>query len=375
MERAVNACGLTDFGEDHFLEPLHLLGEELDQLAEMHPLGRWLLRRYVGHFLINRLLITETLKKQPEILREEIAPPLIIIGLPRTGTSHLMNMMSRDHAHRTLSYWEGNDPAPPPNPRRMKWHWRRIKSAFEIHTANYLIPALQATHKLRLDGPEECILLLSNSFRSQIFSVQFNTPRYTAWLDQCDHTPAYIEHKQQLQILQSAIKRDRWLLKAPNHMIGIEGLLKVYPDAMIVQTHRDLGKAIPSICNLCLNTRAIAVSEQRPADIGRQMLDQLAPAMRRFMTVRDRAPEGQFYDVMYDDIIADPIGTIKGIYDHFDLPLSFDTSQHMRHELARNPKNKHGAHAYHMETFNLSRDIINDRFDDYLQRYDLPIAV
>ena len=367
MERTSRALGLTDFGDSHFLEPLRIFTEDMEKDTTYHQMGRWFHTIYTSNILKNRLLLADAWKKSPEVLNIDVGRPLIIIGLPRTGTSHLVNLLACDKSHRTLSFWEINRPAPAPNPKTYKRDIRRISGWFVIQIANYLAPNLKSAHELRLDGPEECILLLANSFRSQFFVVEYNVPNYLDWYTHdCDHRPAYREHKKQLQLLQSGIAKERWLLKAPTHLVGIEGLLETYPDAMIVQTHRSVDKILPSICSLALATRGLGLKTIDPALIGQQMLDHLAPSMARFMKAREKAKPGQFLDIMYHDLIRDPLAVVKQIYSHFGLPLSEETQIDIRRELNQSPKHKHGAHRYTLDQFNLSRNVIEDRFADYL---------
>lgn len=239
-----------------------------------------------------------------------------------------------------------------------------------IQLANYLVPSLRSVHNLRLDGPEECILLLANSFRSHYFIVEYSAPTYLEWLKTCDYRPAYLEHKQQLQILQSGIARKRWLLKAPCHMDGIEGLLDVYPDAMIVHTHRDPLKALPSICSLALATRSVGLNQIDQYAVGQEMTEHLACAMDNYMKIREeRGKPGQFLDIMYDDLVDNPMSVVRQIYDHFSLDLTPSALAPMEEELQRSPRNKHGSHHYTLEQFGLDAAVLRERFGPYMSRY------
>ena len=370
METASRKLNLTDFGDPSFLEPFRIVTHDILQDQNFHRIGRWFHRKIMLNFLMNRLQLVEAFKTKPALSDIDVGRPLIIIGLPRTGTSHLMNVLSQDPDHRTLSFWEISEPAPAPNEKTLWRDSRRYYYGMVIQLANYLVPALRSVHNLRLDGPEECILLLANSFRSHYFVVEYSLPTYLEWLKTCDYRPAYQEHKQQLQLLQSGIARKRWLLKAPSHMDGIEGLLDVYPDAMIIHTHRDPLKALPSICSLALATRSIGVNQIDQHVVGREMTDHLADAMDNYMKVRDaRAKPGQFLDIMYEDLVADPMAVVTGIYTHFGLELTPQAQSLMTDELNSNPRNKHGAHRYTLEQFGLSADTLRRRFAPYLDRF------
>lgn len=370
METASRKLGLSDFGDPAFLEPFRLVIQDILNDPNYHRIGTWFHRKIMLNFLMNRLRIAEAFKKQPELSRIDVGRPLIIIGLPRTGTSHLMNVLSQDPDHRTLSFWEISEPVPAPNENALWRDPRRYYYAMVIQLANYLVPPLRSVHNLRLDGPEECILLLANSFRSHYFIVEYSAPTYLEWLKTCDYRPAYREHKQQLQILQSGIARKRWLLKAPSHMDGIEGLLDVYPDAMIIHTHRDPLKALPSICSLALSTRSIGVNQIDQHTVGREMTEHLADATDNYMKVRDaRGKPGQFLDVMYEDLVADPMAVVRRIYNHFGLNLTDTAQAQMVNELRNNPRNKHGKHRYTLEQFGLDPEKLRERFGPYMTKY------
>ena len=370
MEKASRKLGLTDFGDPSFLEPFKIVTQDILRDQNFHRIGRWFHHKIMMNFLMNRLQLAEAFTSKPQLAQIDVGRPLIIIGLPRTGTSHLMNVLSQDPDNRTLSFWEISEPAPAPNEDTLWRDPRRYYYGMVIQLANYLVPDLRSVHNLRLDGPEECILLLANSFRSHYFVVEYSVPTYLEWLKTCDYRPAYLEHKQQLQLLQSGIARKRWLLKAPSHMDGIEGLLDVYPDAMIVHTHRDPLKALPSICSLALATRSIGVNQIDQNIVGREMTDHLGHAMDNYMDIRERRGKpGQFLDIMYEDLVANPIGVVQSIYKHFNLNLTPAAQAHMTEELSGNPRNKHGAHRYTLEQFGLDARALHDRFGPYMDRY------
>jgi len=370
METASRKLGLTDFGDPSFLEPFRLVIEDILRDPHYHRIGTWFHRKIMLTFLMNRLRVAETFRRQPELSQIDVGRPLIIIGLPRTGTSHLMNILSQDPDHRTLSFWEISEPVPAPHEDALWRDPRRYYYAVVLQLANYLVPALRSVHNVRLDGPEECILLLANSFRSHFFIVEYSAPAYLEWLKTCDYRPAYLEHKQQLQILQSGIARKRWLLKAPSHMDGIEGLLDVYPDAMIIHTHRDPLKALPSICSLALATRSVGLNQIDQHDVGREMTEHLACAMDNYIKVRDeRGKPGQFLDIMYEDLVDSPLDVVRQIYDHFGLDLTESALAPMEQELSSNPRNKHGSHNYTLEQFGLDADALRERFGPYMARF------
>lgn len=264
---AKRMTGLKDFGDPFFEEPLRLLLADINDDADLHEAGRFMHWYFLSGFLRNRLRMVDAWKRHPETLSETIRPPLIILGLPRTATTRLFNILSGAPNHRTLTLWEAVAPVCPKSEGTLPLHTRRLKARTMLRSIDYLAPEFKSIHELLLEGPEECIHLLGNSFASWIFPVEYNAPRYTAWFDRVDHTHAYEEFKAQLQLLQTQGPTDRWLLKSPHHIFGIEALLKVFPDAMIVQTHRDPAKVVPSCCSLAQTTRGIASARDRKTHV------------------------------------------------------------------------------------------------------------
>ncbi len=372
IDVATRRMALNDFGNPHFWEPLSLLTDDLHNATDIHKTGRFFYRKYLLNFLKNRLLFIDEVKRNPWILEQPVPRPLIIIGLPRTGTSRLFNIMARDPSNRTLSFWEANRPVPPPTEKSYHRDWRRIPGWLFINIAAHLAPTFPAIHELRLDGPEECIHLLCNSFTSWLFSFQYNAPHYQKWFATCDHDQAYREHKMQLQILQSKFKRERWLLKSPAHLMGLDSLLKTYPDACIIQTHRDPVKVVPSTCSLAKTTRGIVSTQIKLDDIGAQVVSQLAPALEHTVEVRERLGSKQFIDIQYNDIVADPMAVIEKIYAYFDLPLTQDARYQMSLEVDASPQHKHGRHVYGPEEFGLTEAGLEARFKTYCDAFDIP---
>lgn len=367
--------GLKDFGDPFFEEPLRLLLADINDDADLHEAGRLMHWYFLSGFLRNRLRMVDAWKRHPETLGETIRPPLIILGLPRTATTRLFNILSGAPNHRTLTLWEAVAPVRPKGEGILPLHTRRLKARTMLWSTDYLAPNFKAIHELLLEGPEECIHLLGNSFASWIFPIEYNAPRYTAWFDTVDHTQAYEEFKAQLQLLQIQKPTDRWLLKSPHHIFGIEALLKVFPDAMIVQTHRDPAKVVPSCCSLAQTTRGIACTSLDPKLLGEQITDQLALGLERTAVFRAQIPENRIVDVHFQEIVSQPMAVVRRIYDTFGLDLDAATEDGIKAELNKETPGKYGEHHYTLEQFGLSRAMIEDRFRTYYETFDVASEV
>lgn len=371
LDVASRRLALNDFGDDHFLEPFHKLTQDLDNNDDIMPVGRFFYRKYLLNFLKNRLLLVDEWKKHPEVLDTPVKTPLIIVGLPRTGTTRLFNILERDENHRTLSFWEANRPAPPPSEARYKKDWRRKVGWLFIRIAYFLAPNLPIIHELRLDGPEECIHLLCNSFTSWLFAFQYDAPGYQEWFASCNHDKAYEEHKKQLQVLQSNFFRERWLLKSPAHLMGLDSLLKVYPDACIIHTHRDPQKVVPSACSLAEATRGIVAKQMDLHGLGAQVVEQLAPPLEHAAELRNTYPDN-FIDIQYTDIVSDPMNVVEKIYDRFGFTISDASRKAMLAEVHDSPQHQRGRHSYTLEKYGLTQEIIETRFSAYRDAFHVP---
>jgi hypothetical protein len=372
MTAAVRSTGLDDFGATFFEEPLSLLLEGIRRDQDLHKMGLFFHRTFLLRFLKTRLKLQDAFKHETRIGAQEIRKPIVILGLPRTGTTRLFNILAEDPAHRTLTLWESYRPTPPPREEKQFTDFRRRLAQFDRSAAYYLGPDFPAIHELRLDGPEECIHLLATSFISWLFALEYNAPEYHEYYMSCDHTPAYEEYLNILKYLQIDLKRERWLLKSPTHIFGIESLLKVFPDACIIQTHRDPTKVISSSASMGMAARGMGSSVLDPHLVGAQVFEQLSQGLQRTIDIRSSIPPRQIIDVQYSDIVRDPLNVVKEIYQHFNVDLGTDALNAMGAEIAHSPQHKKGKHTYSPEDFGFSAEMIELAFSDYREAFSVP---
>ncbi|NND68458.1 MAG: sulfotransferase, partial [Halioglobus sp.] len=250
LAHAERATGLSDYGDDLWREPFHVYIKSLEEEAQLTLMGRLMARNDVIIWLSTRLRVTDVLKCHPEILEEKIRAPMFIVGLPRSGTSILFELLSQDPAVGVPLMWEALQPCPPPEAATYA-NDPRIEQAHHLFTQwSRVAPEFASMHEMRGDIPSECGLLMAGTFISDHNASLHQTPSYSGWLATADYLPVYEYHKQVLQILQWKNPRERWLLKAPEHQVHLDTLLAVYPDARIVQTHRDPLKCMASTTSL-----------------------------------------------------------------------------------------------------------------------------
>lgn len=373
MAAACRATGLEDFGETGFREPLALLLSDIAKDKSLHPMGRFLHRQFLLRFLKARLRLEAAYKETPAMAGEQIVQPLIILGLPRTGTTRLFNILARDERHRTLSLWESYRPTPAPTAPGRPGDLRRLRARFERNAAYFLGPDLPSVHHLAVDGPEECIHLLSTTFLSYIFLLEYDAPQYHEYFLGCDQEIPYRAYGDILKYLQTGYRRDRWLLKSPTHIFGIEGILKAFPDALFVHTHRDPLKAVASSASLALVARGMGASRLDPKHIGDQTLHHLDVGLNRLLDARHSLSPERILDIHYEETVHNPMGVVEAIYDKFGFELPERTRAEMSKEISTRPQHFKGRHSYNPADFGYTRARIDQIFGDYQDRFEIPV--
>lgn len=372
LERASRKTGLTCFGTENFIEPLEVLVHSLNQHHCYNRLGNLYIRHMFFHqYLTNRLFINEAFRQNPDWDHVRIKRPIIVLGLPRSGTTHLFNLLACDPNNRYLTNWEATRPAPPPN-KPMTDAQRRAVSTKEIAAWEYLSPSIRQIHHLMPEGPEECTFLLANAFTCLLFPVFFHIPEYVEWIKNHDYRDALSFHRKQLQMHQASRNSQRWLLKSPAFLPAIDAVLETYPDACIIQIHRDPVKTIPSLCSLHTAARMVVGDHIEGKQISEQVTAAWGPALKRYLTDRKKHDGSRIFDAYYQDLMADPVALIQRIYNHFHLPLEDKTRASMAAYINRSRQYQHGPHNYSPEQFHLKADSLRTYFKGYTDQFEIP---
>lgn len=366
---AREATGLDDFGPGPWREHLRVLLRAYDEESRLTEAGRAMVQGEIGAALEARLVCEAAWKADPAILRLEIRRPLFILGLPRSGTTALHWLLAQDPANQVLEYWLAASPRP--RPPRATWEAEpAFQAAVEVLKWTYETdPGLRAIHLMEADGPEECRHLFVQSFLDHTFDSNATIPSYTRWFAAQDLRPAYARHRDVLKLVGSTSPERRWVLKYPAHMGRLDVLLETYPDACIVQTHRDPARVLPSICSLVTGWRRLYEGDADPKAIGAWQLELYAGMIETAMAVRARSDPRQFYDLSFQELVADPVAAIARMYDHFGFAWSDEAERRMRAWHAANPQHKHGGHHYRAEDFGLGEGAIAERFARYAERF------
>jgi len=356
---ASRVTGLDDFGADDYTDGLSVLLESYAKDAALTPRGEKVTRSMLRGTLVARLLSEAGWQAYPGHAKVGIRRPVFVTGLPRTGTTALHRLLVADPDCQGLELWLAE--APRPRPPRGDWAgdpvFQHIAAACARHHVAH--PEFMGVHYVAADQVEECWQLLRQSMRSVSFECLAHLPGYSAWLRAADWMAAYQRHRRNLQLIGQNDPGRRWVLKNPSHLFALDALLAAYPDALVIQTHRDPRAAIASVCSLAAQASDGWSETFRGPVIGRGQLELWASGLERFLTERARHHAARFYDVRYEEFVADPFGTVEAVYGYFGLPLSGAAADAMRTltDGARGP-----GHRYTLAEFGLTGAQVDERF-------------
>lgn len=366
LETARRRTGLEDFGNEDFRAPLETLLDACERQAELTLIGRLAARSHILQLLEARLRMHRDREQNPRIAEQVIAQPIFVTGLPRSGTTLLHGLLARDPAHRAPLTWEVMFPPPPAAPADAA---RAGKSERLLRWLDRLAPEFQRIHPVGATLPQECIAITALDFASVEFHTLWRVPAYQAWLDHDEPRGAYLFHRRFLQHLQHGRPDKRWVLKAPAHLFNLEALYAVYPDARVIQMHRDPLAVAASIASHGTVLRAAFSDAVDVDEVGAWWCEFWARGAERALDYRRAHPAQRVIDVRYVDLRDDPIATVRGLYGTLDAVLSTTAKCAMRDYLSENPQDRYGEHRYSLEQFGLDALTVNARYASYREAY------
>lgn len=372
-EASAATGGLSDFGDPSFLPALHKLCEALEREAKLSETGVYLMRMKLVGQLVNRLKVEDWFARHPEIADETIAAPVVIVGLPRTGTTKLHRLLSRDPRFYWMAWWESIYPVPFGGETLQQPNARIAQARSDVQAMTEAMPKLTAMHPMDADAADEEVMLMEHSFLSA-FNAYADVPGYMAWMDRQDQRPAYTFLKRMLQFLQwqkrqRGISAERWVLKAPHHLLRMDVLLQEFPGVQVIQTHRDPTSSIPSIGSF-IHTLWCIYSEHADAHAaGRSWSELMRRALGHTMQVRDRGDGAAFFDVRFIDTVKRPMDVVARVYAFLGWSLPAEIEAAMRTWLAEDEKAHQGGHEYTAAQFGLSDEQIKTDFAAYIERH------
>jgi hypothetical protein len=377
LKDARERTGLSDFGDGAFREPLRRLLKGFDEESNLNAMGRAIQRERIVGFLVNHLQFEDYWKRYSEIAREVVAPPVVIIGLGRTGTTMLQRLLAANPRFYSTLWWEARYPVPlpgetPENPAK------RIELAkAEVEMMYDTVPDLESMHPLDAMQADEEILLLEQYFYSTSPEAFGKLTKFAAWLDAQDQTPGYRYLERLLKFLQwqkrlRGISGERWILKSPHHIHYSDVLLKVFPEARIVQTHRDPVYVIPSWASLNYGLWRQGCDTADPIECGKHWNDKMAEGMKRCMRVRDAGRRDRFLDLDFREIANAPLAAVQKVYDFIGWELTPQARGATESWLRENGREKRPKHDYTLQMFGFSEAGLREKYAEYIARFIEP---
>jgi Sulfotransferase family len=325
-------------------------------------------RAYLTHRTAQRIEGQKWLRDHPEIADEVIEAPLFLTGLPRSGTTFFQYLFDRDARFRLIRTWEGSEPHPPPGFDPASARARKSQEA-----DHWRASGREALHLRDPDGPEECHAIMEQAHCAAGFHNLFDVPDYFDWLlDSADFEAACHVHKRQLQLLQWQLPRPRWAVKYPNHVLAMDAILAVYPDARFVMTHRDPVQTLASIAKMSLALRTARYSVVDPHNVGRQMLHFVTRHIERIMAFARGPHADRVAHVDYYRLLADPAAAMRDVHAGLGIDSPDAVRQSVLDWQAQNPKGARGTNAYTLGQFGLDEDEALAGFADYIQHFNIP---
>jgi Sulfotransferase family len=377
VERATEATGLDDFGEPTWREGLEHLIPALREEARLNELGEQIAIGGLVELLTNRLTITDWRSKHPEVADGDVVPPIVIVGQARTGTTILFDLLARDRATRAPLTWEIDRPVPPPETATFETDPRIDEVDAILSGVDLLMPGFRAMHPMGARLAQECVSITNSDFRSVIFPTQYRVPSYGRWvLYEADMGPAYRWHRKFLQHLQSRhpageAPAARWLVKSPAHIWCLDALLAEYPDALLVQTHRDPLRIIASVSSLMVTLRGMTCDDPNLPEVAQEWAEYIVEGLDRSVTARldGTVAADRVVDVQFSDFMADPFAAIGQVYDTLGLELTAESESRMRAFLAEHSQGDQSGHRYSFAETGLDLDEWRARTRRYQEHF------
>jgi len=368
FDLARRETGLTDFGDEDFLVPFRILLQDLNTYDHFTVMGRITAQTILHQQLCARLCLQDKIKRSPEIQQQRIDRPLIIAGLPRTGTTHLHNLLSRVNRMRYMPLWQTLNPVAPP---LGKSDHRRKVADLSVNATRYIIPLFHRMHEMVTDEPHEELTLCALGYRSFFFEGAFQVPNYRKWYAGNPQEKGYAYLKQTLQILQTETAPGnktadaRWVLKSPQHVDQLPTILKVFPDAKLILTHRDPARAVLSMVTMILYTSRHVYKPVRLREEAHAWVDRLEKMLRDSQQQALLLPKERVMNVSFDDFMKDPKDTIAQVLAFAELEYDDISRQAVEAHLQSHTRDRYGKIDYRFEDIGISEGELKERFSFY----------
>ncbi|MFM6930713.1 MAG: sulfotransferase family protein [Novosphingobium sp.] len=372
IDEAHKATGIQDFDSDTYREGLDVLIGDVNAHTDNYSEGGFArVRNDIGHYLRGRLKVSEYLRQNPELLDRPIERPVFVMGVPRTGTTLMSNLLAADPARRSPLTWEIDDPVPPVSSSAMLTQDPRALARLEAEKAALAAnPDMGKYYRGSAVYPNECVFFMAHDFKTLMIESKGVLPAYKEFIFSCDMTSAYEYHKKFLQVLQHHAG-GVWNVKKPSHALWLDTIFKVYPDARVIWTHRDPFTATGSLMSVISLSHMGHLGKIDAEWLGKDYRWQAAEHANRIMDFRDKYGEDKIIDVHYADMVSDPVGTTKKVYAALGDEWTSGAEAGVQKWVDDNPQDKFGRHEYKLAQYGVTKESLEPMFERYLSRYDV----
>jgi len=370
-EEARTRTGLEDTGGDHYREGLERLVASMNAEGTLTELGEAMMQLRLSTLLAARLGVEETYRQHPEIDDEVVEGPVFVIGLPRTGTTALSQLVAADPQFRSLRTWESAAPVPPPETATEHTDPRIAATEEGLALMDEAFPLMRTMHHVEATTATECQDLMGMSFRTAHFDGFARVPSYMAWVVDTDMRETYRYHRRVLRLLQWRCPPTLWHLKTPVHMLSLDALVASYPDARFLWSHRDPTEVLGSVCSLIHYTRSWSSDRDDSVELGAEQLDRWWTAVERAMEFRERTGDDCFADVSFGDLQTDPVEVLAGALERLGFPFDRRSRTSVEAWAASHAPGAHGIHSYELSDFGLSPGQVRERFAPYCRAFGI----
>ena len=370
-EDARSHSGLDDTGGDHYREGLERLVAAMNLEGGLTEMGEVMQHARLTALLASRLGVEDTYRLHPEIDDEEIGGPVFVIGLPRTGTTALSQLVAADPQFRSLRLWESGSPVPPPETATQHTDPRIAVAEGNLALMNQAFPLMQTMHHTEATTATECQDLMGMSFRTVHFDGFARVPSYLEWVIDTDMKPTYRYHRRVLRLLQWHCPPTLWHLKTPVHMFALDALVDAYPNARFLWSHRDPVKVLGSVCSLIHYTRSWSSDRDDSVELGAEELHRWWVAIQRAMDFREQVGDDRFADVSFSELQRDPLDALEKGLARIGLPFDDRSRTSVTEWAETHEPGSHGTHSYQLSDFGLEPNQIRERFAPYYAAFDI----
>jgi hypothetical protein len=365
--------GVTDFGSGEYLQGLKVLLQSMDYDPHFSEAGRRAAWGQVIDVLMGRAHAIRSMKNNPGFDAHPITSPVVITGVPRTGTTALHRLMAVDPRFQGLQTWLLDSPMPRPPIETWPSYPEFQKSVAVIEAQHAAAPLQRAAHFRAAEEVHECCMVLRQSFVSNVWSCGWSASTYDAWWQCQSEEPAYRHYYRCVQLIGSNAPQKRWLLKNPGHIETLDLLFALFPDAKVIQTHRDPAKAVPSLVSLLMNLHPLMEegrSQQRAQNMLMREVAKWSSAVHKAEKVRQQHP-GKVLDVIHADFHSEPMSVLERIYAFIGMDIPDDTRAALAQRIKERPELARGVHCYNVADYGMTEAEAREPFREYIQRYNL----